>query len=386
MIAAHIIPAQIASRSGSVDSSPPDFTLPPLSLYSLIRTRSSRRRTVDLSAVEEPFPKQSRRDSILKKLAGPRENAKRFLRFRSSGVQSPASPQQIPPRCSGARPVSEIFLSPADASGSPLEPDQGEMRSNSAMATEVLPRAVSDHPNASATPELTTPFPTLRNEKIVATGSGLTVGLALTEPILYLQGYDQNDPSTKKSAILRGQIHLKVTKCVKIKKISICFRGHAQTDWPDGRHLTDSPSTTYGELTKLSRYPTEKDPFPRQERPLHPWSRLFQPRRYRLDAERLRRALLPTCQTRFTCTRIQRRGHCDHPRTLLQERFYELPGPECHQRSQAPVIATGARSFAELQQERASCERPDSAAAQLSHVSCGRLPVQLRIPDRRFFA
>jgi hypothetical protein len=78
-------------------------------------------------------------------------------------------------------------------------------------------------------------FPTLRNEKIVATGSGISVGIALTEPVLYLQGYDQNDPSTKKSAILRGQLHLKVTKSVKIKKISICFRGHAQTDWPDGR-------------------------------------------------------------------------------------------------------------------------------------------------------
>lgn len=233
MIAAHIIPAQIASRSGSVDSSPPDFALPPFSsLSNLIRTRSSRRRTVDLSAVEEPFPKQSRRDSILKKLAGPRENAKRFLRLRSSGVQSPAPPQRPSPRCSGARPVSEIILSPSDAGVPPLDTDHGEMRSESSgMATEVLPRAVSDQ---TATPDLTTPFPPLRNEKIVATGSGLTVGLALTEPVLYLQGYDQHDPSTKKSAILRGQIHLKVTKCVKIKKISICFRGHAQTDWPDG--------------------------------------------------------------------------------------------------------------------------------------------------------
>lgn len=236
MIAAHMIPAQIASRSGSVDSSPPDFTLSPLSLSNLIRTRSLRRRTVDLSPVEESFPKQSRRDSILKKLAGPRENAKRFFRLRSSGVHSPASPPQHP-RCSGARPVSEIFLSLSPSGGEvfPQESAQGEMRSNpAAMATDVLPRAVADHPDASAAPELTTTFPTPRNERIVATGSGLTVGLALTEPVLYLQGYDQHDPSTKKSAILRGQIHLKVTKCVKIKKISICFRGHAQTDWPDG--------------------------------------------------------------------------------------------------------------------------------------------------------
>lgn len=100
------------------------------------------------------------------------------------------------------------------------------------MATEVLPRPVAEP--TGTVPQLSTPFPPLRNEKIVATGSGLTVGIALTEPVLYLQGYDQHDPSSKKSAILRGQIHLKVTKSVKIKKISIQFRGHAQTDWPDG--------------------------------------------------------------------------------------------------------------------------------------------------------
>ena len=95
-----------------------------------------------------------------------------------------------------------------------------------------MPRTVSDQDVSSS--DLTTPFTPLHNEKIVATGSGISVGIALTEPVLYLQGYDQHDPSSKKSAILRGQLHLKVTKCIKIKKISICFRGHAQTDWPDG--------------------------------------------------------------------------------------------------------------------------------------------------------
>jgi hypothetical protein len=106
-----------------------------------------------------------------------------------------------------------------------------EMRSESS-STEVLPHQVHEH--LLPTPNATIPFAPLRNEKIVATGSGISVGIALTEPVLFLQGYDQQDPSSKKSAILRGQIHLKVTKCVKIKKISICFRGHAQTDWPDG--------------------------------------------------------------------------------------------------------------------------------------------------------
>jgi hypothetical protein len=240
MMAAHILPAQVSSRSSSISQEQSLDLVAPLSLSSLIRTRSARRRTVCLSAtLQEQFPKQnpsfSRRGSILRKLAGPRENAKRFLRLRSAGVNSPtpAPQQRLNPRCSGARPVSEIIVSSSRSREPPRSLEEGDMRSDSSsMATDVLARALPEH--TTAVPELSTPFPPLRNEKIVATGSGLTVGIALTEPVLFLQGYDQHDPSTKKSAILRGQIHLKVTKCVKIKKISICFRGHAQTDWPDG--------------------------------------------------------------------------------------------------------------------------------------------------------
>lgn len=219
---AHFLPAQITSGTDDV---PPL----PLSLSSLVRTRSSRP-----DCLEEQFPKQGRR-GILKKLAGPRENAKRFLRLRSSGLQSSAAPQTASPR-RRPRPVSEIVLSPRLALDLPPDDfyDVYPDPESEAMA-QVIPRPVAAQ--ANAVPELATPFPPLRNEKIVASGSGLTVGIALTEPVLYLQGYDQNDPSSKKSAILRGQIHLKVTKCVKIKKISICFKANAQTDWPDGAAL-----------------------------------------------------------------------------------------------------------------------------------------------------
>jgi hypothetical protein len=214
------LPAHLTSRSASSNLTPhSEFTGPPslgVSISNFI-ARSARRHTV---CIENQTPKRSRRDSILKKLAGPRENAKRFLRLRSSGIQASS---QRPTR--GVRPVSEIIFSPISVD---LE---DEMRSDSS-STEVLPRPVHEH--HTVTTDSTLPFTPLRNEKIVATGSGISVGIALTEPVLYLQGYDQQDPSSKKSAILRGQMHLKVTKCVKIKKISVCFRGHAQTDWPDG--------------------------------------------------------------------------------------------------------------------------------------------------------
>lgn len=259
MMAAHVSPAQVTSRSSSVIQEQ-SLDLAPLSLSSLIRTRSARRRTVCLSAtVKEQFPKQQpslrRRSSILRKLAGPRENAKRFLRLRSAGIHSPtpAPQQRLNPRCSGARPVSEIIISPSGRTRELLRSlEEGDMRQDSSsMATDIFAPALPEH--TTAVPDLSAPFPRLRNEKIVATGSGLTVGIALTEPVLFLQGYDQNDPSTKKSAILRGQIHLKVTKCVKIKKISICFRGHAQTDWPDGA-LSSSLLTDQSPLVSCALY------------------------------------------------------------------------------------------------------------------------------------
>ncbi|KKK21113.1 arrestin domain protein [Aspergillus rambellii] len=217
-------------------------------LSSRLNRRSLGRPTSILDAnfaTTEQFPKQSghhrRGSSIFRKLAGPRENAKRFLRLGTT--QSPPSPQDRPMAAMAQvrrhRPLSEIILSPEDAhmlaaaaAAATLEP--GRMRSHSSSNASVTQRSPGLASPAVLTPDATTPFPLLRNEKVVATGSGIAVGIALTEPVLYLQGYDHNDPTTKKSAILRGQLHLKVTKSVKIKKISICFKGRAQTDWPDG--------------------------------------------------------------------------------------------------------------------------------------------------------
>ncbi|KAL2869021.1 uncharacterized protein BJX67DRAFT_348514 [Aspergillus lucknowensis] len=101
------------------------------------------------------------------------------------------------------------------------------------MGTEVLRQAVTE-PSSTSNSELAISVPQLRNEKIIATGSGITVGIALMEPVLFLGGFNHCDPSSRKATILRGQLHIKAFKCVGIKKVSICFRGRAQTDWPDG--------------------------------------------------------------------------------------------------------------------------------------------------------
>ncbi|KAJ5491113.1 hypothetical protein N7539_002680 [Penicillium diatomitis] len=250
MMVAHFLPAQIPSRSNSLTTEHSfDLSRPPW-FSSLGRVGSARRRTVHPKAAvkERPSPKSKprpsrRRTTLIQKLAGPRENAKRFLRLRSAGVNTstpaaspspPPAPQpRLNPRRTGPRPVSEVILPSPRSREAPRFYEEGDMRSDPLpMSGDVLARTMPDRTFTAS--ETSAPFVPLPNEKIVATGSGLTVGISLTEPVLFLQGYDQHDPSTKKSAILRGQLHLKVTKCVKIKKISICFRGHAQTDWPDG--------------------------------------------------------------------------------------------------------------------------------------------------------
>ena len=86
-----------------------------------------------------------------------------------------------------------------------------------------------------------TPQPTARpdfyglveNDKPVASGNGVSVSIHLAEPILFLQGFDPTDEE-RNTTMLRGSLHLRVTKSAKIKTIYLKFRGRAETDWPEG--------------------------------------------------------------------------------------------------------------------------------------------------------
>ncbi|KAI9795436.1 MAG: hypothetical protein M1833_007035 [Piccolia ochrophora] len=71
-------------------------------------------------------------------------------------------------------------------------------------------------------------------EKPVASGNGIHVFITLAEPLLYLQGFDQNDSSSRATAMLRGSLVIKVTKTAKLKAVNLSFRGKARTEWPEG--------------------------------------------------------------------------------------------------------------------------------------------------------
>ncbi|KAI9042002.1 arrestin family protein [Aspergillus affinis] len=243
MTTAHISSPLPQDLSRSVTTSPAQLPCAPLSLFasSSSSSRSDRRSVganIGAEIEAEQFSKQGNhwRGSVFRKLAGPRENAKRLLRLGAHSSSPSSSPPVRPmQRTRRPRPVSEIVLSPGDAQmlAAP-NLGTGRLRAGSSPTASISHSSSASTHTTAPSSDPTVPFPTLNNEKIVASGSGISVGIALTEPVLFLQGYDQNDPSTKKSAILRGQLHLKITKSVKIKKISICFRGQAQTDWPDG--------------------------------------------------------------------------------------------------------------------------------------------------------
>jgi len=74
----------------------------------------------------------------------------------------------------------------------------------------------------------------LEDEKPVAAGNGVSVVISLAEPVLFLQGFDANDPSTHSTTMLRGSLLLRVSKQAKLKSISLNFRGKSETDWPEG--------------------------------------------------------------------------------------------------------------------------------------------------------
>jgi hypothetical protein len=115
----------------------------------------------------------------------------------------------------------------------------------------------------------------IRNEKVIAAGNGITVSIALTEPVLYLPGFDHNDPSTSRTAMLRGGLRLKVTKPAKIKRISLSFRGILQTEWPEG--ITSERFLPVNKIANtISRSRVKTEPAAGNELYHEPYMALFQ--------------------------------------------------------------------------------------------------------------
>ena len=86
------------------------------------------------------------------------------------------------------------------------------------------------------------------DEKPLASANGVSIFIALAEPALYLQGFDQAELGSRATTMLRGTFHLRVVKAAKIKAVSLTFRGRAETEWPEGRwiELESEPCKLHG--------------------------------------------------------------------------------------------------------------------------------------------
>lgn len=179
---------------------------------------------------------------IFEKLAGPRDNAKRFLRsFIDSHFATP-----LPQPAAGTTPRS----STSSASTPDVSPPAsrrwsvatGEMRPNprSSVGSALSgPRpALGESHRSSARSSvknmMSSSTKTVSEDKPLASGNGISVGVSLTEPVLFLQGFEHSDSSDRSTAMLRGSLNLRVTKPSKIKAITLKFRGKAVTKWPEG--------------------------------------------------------------------------------------------------------------------------------------------------------
>ena len=195
--------------------------------------------------------KPTRRLFRVGKLEQSRENAKRLFRFVSSShtenqvntvAQSSSrsssiafSPETYPEpladmaSAGGIRnghsrgnptvggPVSGMVHRPSLAENvrTASEPPRSPTRPNSSIQAAIASSAVGE-------------------ESIIASGNGISMSIALAEPMLFLQGFDQSDLGERNTTMLRGTLSLRVSKSAKIKTVSLSFRGRAETEWPEG--------------------------------------------------------------------------------------------------------------------------------------------------------
>jgi hypothetical protein len=101
----------------------------------------------------------------------------------------------------------------------------------------------------------------IEDERPLASSNGVSVYISLAEPVLYLQGFEQNDANSRTTSMLRGSLLVRVTKPSKLKAISLKFRGRARTEWPEGETVNGVQSVTQG-LIKAGRHPSQETRLP----------------------------------------------------------------------------------------------------------------------------
>lgn len=206
------------------------------------------------------------RERVLVKLAVSRENAKRFLRSVIANPH-PTDPSSQNNRAYGKRRSWSPAKRTNSGEGGERRPSAAEestasdnMRSGirgsisgPVAAHPARPRLSSDARNSSiasgrgppngrpspnvqpnTTIDSVMPVYNLEDEKPIAAGNGVSMGIHLAEPVLFLQGFENTETAPGNTAMLRGSLHIRVQKSAKIKAVTLKFKGKAITRWPEG--------------------------------------------------------------------------------------------------------------------------------------------------------
>ncbi|KAI9649187.1 hypothetical protein NHQ30_001755 [Ciborinia camelliae] len=204
--------------------------------------------------------KPSRAKSQLNKLAS-RESAKRVLGSVFSPFSSPPTTPLFSAAPSTREPSPQISRSQSVRTNSGDRRSIFSRRAQSSSGLEAGSEAgimtgpgpnnmetlgIENRPSRTSQTDLslqsvkTLPIaPVGENEKPVASGNGVSVYIPFAEPIVYLSGLDhdgttRNFDSPNSIGILRGKVRLNVTKSVKVKAVTLTFKGRARTEWPEG--------------------------------------------------------------------------------------------------------------------------------------------------------
>jgi len=191
---------------------------------------------------------------VTEKLAVPRANAKRYLRsFIDSHFNTKHETSDTP----ASQSSSSTNSSNRNSVASSQDLQTAQMRSltrnsgvsavgaiGGTLAATAVPRPSLSESSWStgraSAKSMISSAKTMPEEKPVASGGGVSVNVQLTEPVLFLRGFEQSEHAERSTAMLRGTLCLKISKPSKLKAITLKFRGRATTKWPEGLLLFQS--------------------------------------------------------------------------------------------------------------------------------------------------
>ncbi|KAL8944687.1 MAG: hypothetical protein Q9216_000255 [Gyalolechia sp. 2 TL-2023] len=243
---------EVKSRRGRLYYAP--FTssvVPPLG-PGLFHARIPRPRILRIVAVAPEYrldftqTQNNRNPFKFAKLEHSRESAKRLLRFVTSSTPSTSNPPDPSSNNPGRSRASSALASASQDQLNEMAAIDGRLRGHSVggpvsgmMHRPSLSESVRTASNTSAGSTGNSGSTSFRSANLdeakpLASANGVSISITLAEPVIFLQGFDQSELGNRTTSMLRGSLHLKVTKTAKIKTISLNFRGRAETEWPEG--------------------------------------------------------------------------------------------------------------------------------------------------------